>query len=538
MKITDFKSIVQSIFFVMMLVFFLTMLLCVSIFSKNLIELKTSKMDQVKKLTYQKILLEERFIFEEVMSISNRAIEKRFERISQDVGLSGTSIDLLVNGKCQLGRCKDIEQLEVGQSGLFKVESSDSFKVVYRMSVNDIEYGILMYNIPQSNFAVSLSFIDQVLLYLIPFTILFGTWLVWYFYIEKRVISPFISKLVTNEKERAILKLTKQVAHDIRSPLAALEIVMEDIKNLPEESRELTLHAINRIQDIANNLSKEGGIKQEKISDSLISIVVDNIVNEKSIEYQSKGNIHINYTDNTTTNNFVKIVESDLSRAISNIVNNSVEALNNTGEIDINLSEGAGFVCLTLMDNGGGFPDEILNNSLRRGRTIGKKEGQGLGLFHAYEVINGYHGQVELSNNSRGGATVIIKLPIAESPKWFRSEIKLVGFGTVLVIDDDRSIHDLWRKIISARQPGLQIKDAYNLADAREMLKTSGEDTVVLIDYDLRDSKNGIDIIEEFQLKNVALVTSNYDTPHVVEYCNQNNLQLIPKQIVSSITVS
>ena len=52
----------------------------------------------------------------------------------------------------------------------------------------------------------------------------------------------------------AVNKLAKQVAHDIRSPLSALQIGVSSLKGIPEQSRVLIRSALDRIQDIANDL--------------------------------------------------------------------------------------------------------------------------------------------------------------------------------------------------------------------------------------------------------------------------------------------
>jgi signal transduction histidine kinase len=49
-------------------------------------------------------------------------------------------------------------------------------------------------------------------------------------------------------------KVARQVSHDIRSPLSALDVVLSSVSSLPEEQRILARLAINRIKDIANNL--------------------------------------------------------------------------------------------------------------------------------------------------------------------------------------------------------------------------------------------------------------------------------------------
>ncbi|MBI4655943.1 MAG: HAMP domain-containing histidine kinase, partial [Elusimicrobia bacterium] len=52
----------------------------------------------------------------------------------------------------------------------------------------------------------------------------------------------------------ALVNLSAQVAHDIRSPLVALDAALKNTAYLPEKQRIIVRHAVNRIRDIANNL--------------------------------------------------------------------------------------------------------------------------------------------------------------------------------------------------------------------------------------------------------------------------------------------
>jgi signal transduction histidine kinase len=61
--------------------------------------------------------------------------------------------------------------------------------------------------------------------------------------------------------------LARQVAHDIRSPLAALDVGLSDLGELPENKRILVRTAVNRIKDIANNLLNQN--KAESLVNSL-----------------------------------------------------------------------------------------------------------------------------------------------------------------------------------------------------------------------------------------------------------------------------
>lgn len=58
-----------------------------------------------------------------------------------------------------------------------------------------------------------------------------------------------------SESDR-LLKNNKQIAHDLRSPLSALNFVSSMNPDLPESSRELLEMAISRFQEIADSLDK------------------------------------------------------------------------------------------------------------------------------------------------------------------------------------------------------------------------------------------------------------------------------------------
>jgi signal transduction histidine kinase len=355
---------------------------------------------------------------------------------------------------------------------------------------------------------------------------------------EFEILSVTLIELLKKNKRMNekvyISEVAKQVAHDIQSPLAALEIVMDDIKNLPEDSRELTLHAIHRIQEIANNLSRAG---EEKNESELIlpKILIRNLINEKKIEFQNLTNLEIEYTDNSELVYFIKSNDTELSRIFSNMINNACEAIKSNGKICINMEITSNQVVVTINDTGSGFPVQILEDGISQGKSIGKDNGQGLGLHHAVSTIKKFGGELVLSNPIYGGAQVEVTLPCVQYPIWFKENLNLSSFSKLIVIDDDQSIHDVWNLLLKGTDFEIIIEHVYTPQEVESSLKGVSEDTLVLIDYDLRQNMTGINYINKFNLKNVVLVTSNYDTKEVVEYCEENSIQLLPKQLVSSI---
>ncbi|MDD5657335.1 MAG: hypothetical protein PHF00_08800, partial [Elusimicrobia bacterium] len=98
----------------------------------------------------------------------------------------------------------------------------------------------------------------------------------------------------------ARFQLSAQVAHDICSPLAALDAVVKDLPQMPEKKRLVLLSAAGRIRDIAQCLlekhrrSREApGPASEPICPVQLSSLNESIIAEKRLQLQSKSGLQI-----------------------------------------------------------------------------------------------------------------------------------------------------------------------------------------------------------------------------------------------------
>ena len=140
-------------------------------------------------------------------------------------------------------------------------------------------------------------------------------------------------------------KISRQVAHDIRSPLAALNAVTQDLRELPEEQRIMIRSAVRRIEDISNDLASKKSQRQtdkilvdEKYKVYLLSGIIESIISEKRTQFRGKNNLLIeSKLDASSYGLYAKIKIDAFKRVISNLINNAVEALGDDGVICVRM---------------------------------------------------------------------------------------------------------------------------------------------------------------------------------------------------------
>lgn len=363
--------------------------------------------------------------------------------------------------------------------------------------------------------------------------------------------------LMNSLNEKTLLELignqAKQVAHDIRSPLSALNMVTSSLQGLESEQKELIKSSIQRINDIANDLLKKGKSSPVENSDPsaninevetvLINPLVDSIITEKRLQFNNKTNLNIAASTNQVYGSFIHINSSDLKRVLSNLINNSVEAIDKkSGTIEVFLDSNTQFALIKIKDNGPGIPPHILDKLGIESVTYGKDStdsGSGLGVLHAKKTIESMQGQFSITSKLGVGTEVTISLPLAEKPIWFLDTLKLKEKSAVLICDDDSSIIALWKKRLSDFS---SISPYYftDLDSLSSFLKDNPDlNFTLLIDFEFSgEQKTGLDFIIENQLASKAvLVTSHYEEDRIIQSCLEHGIKQIPKNICALVPI-
>ncbi|MBI3289617.1 MAG: sensor histidine kinase, partial [Elusimicrobia bacterium] len=225
-------------------------------------------------------------------------------------------------------------------------------------------------------------------------------------------------------QEQGAAALASRVAHDIRSPLAALDVVEKDLSRLPESKRVLVRGAINRIRDIANTLvskkhSADAPISAAPSTESL-SGLADAILSEKRLQYRKQAGLVLEADFAAGAHGlFARVEAGALKRDLSNLITNAVEALGPSGRVIVSLHEEDDRAVLAVQDDGMGIPREALPRIGEKGFTHGKPGGQGLGVHHARADALSWGGTLDIESSPGRGTKVALRLPLAQAPAWF-----------------------------------------------------------------------------------------------------------------------
>lgn len=222
---------------------------------------------------------------------------------------------------------------------------------------------------------------------------------------------------ISDARIDALLTVSEKVAHDIRSPLSAINLVMDKATFPDTEYKEIFDSALQRIDETATKIltryrTKTGNESEtpEKID---LSDIILNITKEKKI-LNSKVEFEFVINSETTEALGLKL---DLERILSNILDNSIFALKNILEprIFISIDSHEGMIRVGITDNGTGIPDQVLKllGTTRITTKADTNQGNGIGILHAKRVIERLNGRFEITSAEHVGTTIKISLPKA-----------------------------------------------------------------------------------------------------------------------------
>ena len=231
-------------------------------------------------------------------------------------------------------------------------------------------------------------------------------------------------------------RLLGDISHELRSPLARLNVALELARQRSGSEATSALERIQREAEILNEMIgqllaltrlESGAEEIRKVEVDLESLLRD-VVKDADFEARArKRSVRLAASEPVR----IEGVPNLIRRAIENVIRNAVHYTAEQTEVEIKLftdseaTQSAGkagheLAVIVVRDHGPGVPAEVLNEIFRpfyrvdeaRDREAG---GVGLGLAIAERAVRLHGGNVGAANASDGGLVVTISLPLANS---------------------------------------------------------------------------------------------------------------------------
>jgi len=333
-------------------------------------------------------------------------------------------------------------------------------------------------------------------------------------------------------------EMALQVAHDIRSPLTALDTILRDIEQFPMSKRSMIRSAVQRIHDIANNLLTENRQTpfNKEIQPYLVFELIDSLVTEKRYQFMNRDvEIETNF-DNLINSRFISVEITEFRNVVSNILNNAIEAMDYKGKVQILIHFSDTHLILEVADSGKGISNTFIDKVFEKGASSGKENGNGLGLYHAKKMIEKWGGGISISSRENEGTKVNFKLPLSSKPDWFCDTITIYNTSKLVFCDDDDSIHHLWNQKCNSLDSNCQIYSFHSFEQLIDYENINGrfKDSIIFLDNEYGTSPlRGIDLVNLIDSScSVYLVTSHFSDKDIQSKCIEQGIKLIPKNIL------
>jgi signal transduction histidine kinase len=116
----------------------------------------------------------------------------------------------------------------------------------------------------------------------------------------------------------------------------------------------------------------------------------------------------------------VRAIGNQVQQVLINLMTNARQAMPNGGELVLRITHDAkaGFVDLTVRDNGSGIPREQLTKifdkfySTKSGPDATGKGGTGVGLSTCREIVDAHHGRLRVESTVGKGTAFTVRLPL------------------------------------------------------------------------------------------------------------------------------
>ena len=349
--------------------------------------------------------------------------------------------------------------------------------------------------------------------------------------VKSRTMSLSNEMKKANAADLAKSDFLAQINHEIRNPLTAILSYCDLLSYSPDDERssefvagiESSSQHLRKLVDEILEVSKIESSELKAVSVEFFPQQSLNDINGTMFEQATQKGISLNCVFKGNREASILSDEKMIRQIALNLIGNAIK-FTDKGEVtvtfELNDQDDADNAKLTIVvdDSGVGIPKNELSSIFDRftkATNAGAREGSGLGLYIARQLVSCLNGEILLNSELGVGTNAIVSLPVKVSNGHSASLQTRLDPGTaglkdpsfksskrVLVVDDQEMIRISLKLQLEAS--GLDCETTDTLERTIEIVESWSPDLVLL---DLRMPKHsGFEVLEEIRQSNNAKI--------------------------------
>jgi PAS domain S-box-containing protein len=233
--------------------------------------------------------------------------------------------------------------------------------------------------------------------------------------------------LQITERLASVGRLAATVAHEINNPLEAVINLIYLARHAPtqNEARRYLDLAEEELERVSHLTRQTLGFYRETKGATHFRLgdIVTSMLSVFSSRTRNKG---IVLAPEIASDVELYAVPSEIRQVVANLISNSIDALENGGQVRIRVSAATQWsgsrlhgVRLTVADSGSGIPPEALTQLFQPFFTTKRDVGTGLGLWVCKSIVENHHGSIRVRSAvtpGKSGTVFSVFLPLNVEP--------------------------------------------------------------------------------------------------------------------------
>jgi len=248
-----------------------------------------------------------------------------------------------------------------------------------------------------------------------------------------------LTNLLRAQREAAWGEVARRLAHEFKNPLTPIQLSADRLRkrlmdhlaqkeqDILEQGTQTIVHQVEAMRQMVNAFSEYARAPTLVLSSVSLNAIVGEVARlyDSLASHTQSGPIRIE----RSLLEPLPMIYADAHRVrqvVHNLITNAIEALEGVRDARVKIETGVvmeggeRMVCLSVSDNGAGFPAS-LGDRVFDPYVTSKEKGTGLGLAIVRKIIDEHGAKVLAENSEVGGARVVIY--------WPESKIQAIGQG-------------------------------------------------------------------------------------------------------------